>query len=336
MKSNSSTIISPVRSLALILLAGWAGLASSHSALVTLTATDAGADTSFTTAGHWSNGLAPSPGNTYSVDSGYTIRTPGASGNYTFGGDALTLSGNGTTLVYKGTGAGTDVITANNLILANKGAVSNFTSNAFTLNGTVTVNSGQTGIFRLDGTNAGYTVASTITGAGTVSFNTNAMVSQSASKVAVTHANNTYTGGTTINAYANVAVQADGALGTGNLIMNGGKLTLELGTANNYIADTANFVLAAGLADGAVTLNFSGADAVTGLSLNGGSTYLAAGLYDAATLNSLYGSSLFTGTGTLNVVPEPQTAWLLLGFVLWLGFARYGRSRMACRITFRS
>lgn len=329
-------IVSSVRSLALVLLVELAGFSSSRAALVTLTASDAGADTSFTTAGHWSNGLAPSAGNTYSVDSGYTIRTPGASGSYTFGGDALTISGNGTTLVYKGTGAGTDVLTANNLILANKGAVSNFTSNVFTLNGTVTVNSGQIGIFRLDGANAGYTVASTIAGSGSVSFTTNAIASQTANKVAVTHANNTYTGGTTIGVYANVAIQADGALGTGNLIMNGGKLTLELGTLNNYIADTANFVLASGLADGAVTFNFTGTDAVAGLSLNGGSTYLAAGLYDATTLNSLYGSSLFTGTGTLNVVPEPQAAWLLLGFVVWLGFTKYGRSRMACQTTFRS
>lgn len=333
MKINTPRFTPIVRCVAAVLCLTLVGLASSHSAVVTLLSPgDSGTDNSFTTAGHWSNALAPSAGNTY-VASGLTVRTPAASGNVTFAGDSLALWG-GASLAYKGTGLGTDVITVN-LILNNNSSPANFTANVFTLAGTVTVNSGQTGVLRLDGANAGYTVASTISGAGALSILANT-TSQAISKIALSHAGNTYTGGTTMGAYSNLAVQADGALGTGNLIMNGGKLTLELGAANNYIADTANFVLAAGLVDGAVTLNFTGADSVAGLSLNGGSTYLAAGLYDAAALNSIYGTSVFSGTGSLNVVPEPQTTWLLLGFVAFLAVSRCSRSRLACRTTFRS
>ena len=57
------------------------------------------------------------------------------------------------------------------------------------------------------------------------------------------------------------------------------RLTLDSGSANNYIADSADLVLTA---SASATLNFTGTDTVRALSLDGGATYKVASTYGLA------------------------------------------------------
>src|SRR4030042_1320020 len=66
--------------------------ANALAAPVTMTGGDGFGATSFNTAGKWSDGLAPSAGNTYSTV-GYLLRSPTAAGSYTFAGYSLTVGG---------------------------------------------------------------------------------------------------------------------------------------------------------------------------------------------------------------------------------------------------
>src|SRR5262249_44965404 len=95
-------------------------------ATVTLTNSDASGATSFLVPGQWSNGAAPSSGNSYETLN-FQLRTPQVSASFTFAGDSLKISGG--SMLYKG-GGGT--ITITNLIL-NGGAVQNAGSATYTL-----------------------------------------------------------------------------------------------------------------------------------------------------------------------------------------------------------
>ena len=64
---------------------------------IVLSATDASGSTSFNTVGHWvldgtatPAPTAPSAGNYYNT-LGFSLRTPGSTGNFTFGGDSVNL-----------------------------------------------------------------------------------------------------------------------------------------------------------------------------------------------------------------------------------------------------
>lgn len=295
----------------------WSTL-SSISAIVTLTTSDPSNTSSFNSAGCWDSGSAPSAGNDYIV-SNLIMRTPTAVGSYTFAGNSLTIKSNAQ-IVYKG-GAATGTIAISNLIL-DGGTISNWSPSANpAFAGATTLMSGG-GV--LD-QNLGYamTYSSVIAGVGALKVTAGGATVQSTKALYLT-ASNSYQGGTTIGKYTYVDAQSDGAFGAGNVTMTGGMLKLELGAANNYINDSAKLILSAGLVDGAVELNFNGTDNLAGISLDGGSTYLQAGSYNSTTLNTYYGASVFTGSGVLNVVPEPHTAALALmgGFGLLLGHLR--------------
>ncbi len=103
---------------------------------------------------------------------------------------------------------------------------------------------------------------------------------------------------------------ADGALGTGRVsLINTGTLVLTGGLLNDYVDDTQILALGAGTT---LAMDFIGSDTVYQLTLDNGSTYLAAGTYNAADLTDL-GAGTYTGTGSLTVViPEPATLGLLI------------------------
>ena len=263
--------------------------------VVNQTTTDAYGYSSFLSGTNWSNGLAPSP--LYDYISSATLRTPAASGSYTFGGNSLTLNSNGA-LCYKGT-ATTDVITVNSLTLNTGSVVTNKAANSFTLAGDINLPASNVGTLQVTSSNAGYVVTAQIGGAGTLGF-TNVYSSQSPYPVTLA-ASNTHSGGTVVGPYTYVIGGCDGAFGTGNVTVNGGMLVLQGGVSNNYIADSAKLILASGLASGAVNLSFSGTEALGGISLNSGTSYLAEGNYTVSQLNSLYGTNVFAGTGTLAV-----------------------------------
>jgi hypothetical protein len=74
--------------LTLMLIVALGGLA--QAAAVVQTADNVAGTTGFNAATGWSNAAVPSVGNTYDTR-GYLLRTPGATGNYTFAGDSLTV-----------------------------------------------------------------------------------------------------------------------------------------------------------------------------------------------------------------------------------------------------
>ncbi len=134
-------------------------------ATVTLTNSDVVGAASFNAAGQWSNGAAPTAGNSYETF-GFQLRTPATSGAFTFGGDALEVSGG--SLLWKGTSSST--ITINNLML-NGGQIANAGSGTCTLAGNfVTTTNG--GAF--SGVNGAFIVSAGIGGNGLLTFLANA------------------------------------------------------------------------------------------------------------------------------------------------------------------
>jgi hypothetical protein len=125
-------------------------VASSPAASVSLAASDAGGASSLNAAGHWSNGAAPTTGNSYYTQN-YVLRSPADANAYTFGGAGLSIDpypggGNvGGRLLLKGPGGAT--ITVTNLIL--NGGLVDYANAAGddgleTLAGNLTLNSGTT------------------------------------------------------------------------------------------------------------------------------------------------------------------------------------------------
>lgn len=135
---------------------------------------------------------------------------------------------------------------------------------------------------------------------------------------------NTYSGTTTVSLGTLIA-NADHALGTSNVTVAGGAtLTLTGGTANDYVADLAQLVLGT---NSVLALNFTGvADKVSGLSLDGGSTWLTNGTYNASALTAAGGLGAYSGTGSLTVIPEPATIGMLgLGALITIMLRRMHR-----------
>ncbi|HEY4416901.1 MAG TPA: autotransporter-associated beta strand repeat-containing protein [Verrucomicrobiae bacterium] len=116
-------------------------------------------------------------------------------------------------------------------------------------------------------------------------------------------ATNSYSGTTAIGA-GTLDVKADGGLGNGNVVVGSGTtLILETGLTNGYIAASANLVISGG---GVVNLNFSGANTINGLSLDGGATYMAPGTYGSSSSGAPnVDDTHFTGTGTVVVTTTP-------------------------------
>ena len=114
-----------------------------------------------------------------------------------------------------------------------------------------------------------------------------------------------YTGGTTITG-GTLTVQADGALGTGNVaVNNGAALTLNSGATNGYLDTGASLLLNS---TAKANLNFTGSNTIAGLSFDGGTTLQAGGTWGSATSAAANQNSHFTGTGVLNVVVPTATA----------------------------
>ncbi len=120
----------------------------------------------------------------------------------------------------------------------------------------------------------------------------------------VLNAASSYTGGTTVSS-GKLAVQQDGGLGTGNVtVTNAATLTLTGGATNGYINSSASLIVNN---PALVNLAFTGSNTIAGLSLDGGATFKAGGTWGSASSSAANTSSLFTGTGILNVVPPTVT-----------------------------
>jgi fibronectin-binding autotransporter adhesin len=132
---------------------------------------------------------------------------------------------------------------------------------------------------------------------------------------------NNYLGTTTVNSGV-LNVKKDGGLGIGDVfVASEATLKLELGTSNNYISDDGRLLLASG--SPVVNLDFTGTpDTVAGLSFDGGATFVANGIWGSPTSGAQFTSPAFTGTGTLNVVPEPTIGGVFAAGTMLLGLRR--------------
>lgn len=117
-------------------------------------------------------------------------------------------------------------------------------------------------------------------------------------------------------------VKKAGGLGAGNVsVLSGATLKLELATGNDYISDSGQLLLATG--SPVVNLAFTGApDVIAALSFDGGATFAAPGIWGSPTSGAQFTSPVFTGNGTLQVVPEPSTAAILVGCTALVGLQR--------------
>ena len=124
---------------------------------------------------------------------------------------------------------------------------------------------------------------------------------------------NTYSGNTIVAA-GTLFAQADGALGNGNVTVSNANLTLQSGLTNGYLSPSANLLLNGTAVSGMmVTLGFSGAEDIHGLSYNGGATYQAAGTYGSSSSSATHQDDTrfsTSGSGILNVVGAPSTTVL--------------------------
>jgi len=220
--------------------------------------------------------------------------------------------------------SGAIALNGNNLILDTKKA----TSGGMTLSGGITgignllltngaageikmITAGinNTGSITVSGsTNSGTNVISAVIGA-----NVTTLTLDNAAKLILSNSN-AYAGGTTVSSGLLIGAAA-GAFGMGGMtVADGAALLLENASTLN---DFSALVLGA---TSRLSLDFAGTDIVGSISLNGGVTTLAAGVYDAATLSALNASGTYTGAGSLTVIPEPATFLLFSigGMGVWL------------------
>jgi hypothetical protein len=275
-------------------------------AVITLNANDTSGIRSYNAAGNWSNSLAPSAGNDYSV-SGRILYGPGTQGTHIFAGNSLTLTSGGLLVANAANG---QTLQVNNLTL-NGGSLNNF-SGAAVFSGTMTL-IGSANTFRVTTTRGAVTISAKIMGTGGVIIAADGPTS--VPQLSITNSN-TFSGGTTLSNYVPVVATSDGAFGSGFVRILGGTLTLQSGVTNDYIGDSSTLFLASGLAAGSVNLAYSGADAIGQLSFDNGATFANSGTWGAVGSGATYESAIFTGSGFLNVVPEPSTVALIAAAVL--------------------
>jgi fibronectin-binding autotransporter adhesin len=224
----------------------------------------------------------------------------GGTGNVTLGtsgGGAAELDWSGGTATISNNITVASVVTGTSFLGAATGTP-NY-SGTITLNGNLTLAS----------TASGMTLSGMITGVGGLTINSNATFTLSGA--------NTYSGGTTINA-GTLIVSSSGTLGSGNVSLTAGNVTLTLSGATQ-IASTATLSY---VNMDIINLNYSGSDTVIGLTVDGVSE--GPGTYGAGAINP---DGVFTGTGTITVVPEPTTvAMMALGAGLLLGVQRFRRN----------
>lgn len=226
------------------------------------------------------------------INGNRTIRSVNMTAN-AGSGVGIRLDNNGTTpytLTFNGGGSGaaitTDATAAGALILGN----SAYGDVILGDNLTITHNG-----------SGALTIARPISGVCAITNNGSGLV--------VLSTNSTYGGGTTVIS-GTVKATADHALGTGSItVADGATLTLTGGSANDYINNKASLILGSSIA---LNLDFDGAaDTIFAISLDGGTTWLPDGTYDAAALTGL-GRGTYGGSGSLSVVGPKKIMDLFL------------------------
>lgn len=267
-----------------------------RAATIQLVGNDGPDQHSYSTGANWSDGLAPSMGNDYVVD-GFRIRVEDQ--NVTFQGDSLTLSGGATMNVKT-----TSFVRTNNLIVDGARIVAIQTGGTF-LEGNLSL--GASGL-TLEPENGDIRMQMIVSGGGALAID----VGRQPERQVRIQQTNSYIGGTTVLSGGNLRVEADGGLGTGDVMVEAGAgLTLVGGLSNDYIDNSATLVLAG---TSMLALDYTGSDSIVGLSLDGGSTFAESGLWGAVgNLSADFTSSLITGDGLIHVIPESNAYGFLVG-----------------------
>lgn len=121
----------------------------------------------------------------------------------------------------------------------------------------------------------------------------------------------TFTGNTTVSG-GTLATGATGTFGAGDVAVAAGA-ALNFGNGAS-IGDLKTLTFAS---TSSIALNFAGVEAVGAVFNSVTSSFLDTGTYDAASLNSFFGVTAFSGTGSLSIsaVPEPSSFAALAGLV---------------------
>ena len=243
------------------------------------------------TAGFFSVSPALSIGSLNDLSTSQAITVSNGNGNtqapFTLnGGDAV--SGNTADLLYVASGA--------NLTISNLKPATNAPTS------TVNVVLGASGNFDVVGT---ATISAPIS-SGTVTApaaNPNGFTKTGAGMLTLSSATNNYTGGTIITA-GTLATAGTGTLGTGNVTIKGGATLTLVSTTSIGASAILNFAGAS-----TINLNNATADTLSTIVDTDTKTGIAAGTYTATQLDTAFGVTSFTGTGslTVTVVPEPST-----------------------------
>jgi len=229
-------------------------------------------------------------------------------GNNTFTGGMSVNSG---TIRYFGTGTvfGRGLLTLSNNVTLNHGnnsltVLSNqvLVKGNFSLTGVANSNA-WSGAWDLNSGVRTITVSASNAISGVIA---NGGLTKAGADVLVLSGLNTYADGTTVSAGTLTGVAA-GAFGTGSVtVSNGATLILQnVSTINDSAALVLN-------STSTLRLDFTGADTVGSISLDGGVTTLAAGTYNVADLTAAGGLGTYTGTGSLTVVGSKGSPQLFM------------------------
>jgi hypothetical protein len=298
-----------------VLIAGLVLLAGAPMAIaanVSLTGIDPLNQSSFNTAGLWSNASAPSAGNDYFVGNATRLRTPPDGSSYTFAGDSLTIDNTtayGDGFMYKGTGS-TGIITVGNLVM-DGGLMShaNGVGDVFNVDGAMTVGTGGARIYAKQGA---IRIYSDISGSGVL---TNLLPdnNNAAQKLWIHSSSNTFDGNIINNGRLELFDDANlnftiGASGVNNGISNGSAGTqLHTIFSGDFVFDLTGAGTDIGDSWALVTTVPASTYYTSTFTVSGFSDQLDGTWY----LNNGTAEYLFdTSSGALSVVPEPSAALL--------------------------
>ncbi|HEY4415210.1 MAG TPA: glycoside hydrolase family 76 protein [Verrucomicrobiae bacterium] len=263
--------------------------------IVTLLTADASPANSFETGLNWSDGTPPSSAHDYIVN-GFTLRTPQDGLHHYFAGSSLTLS-NGAVLACKNTSAGRGISVGTDLFLDN-GEVADWANNSTTFYGNVTLRSGG-GSF--DPQKNTFTITAFIGGSGVLQVKADSVALLNGTLIF--SGNNTYTGGTFIDAPHTVRLSGVGTLGD-----PAGALTFSNAFGIGYgLVDLNALNLGVGNLSGSVGSIYNGGASVGTLTIGNGNA--DGGVYRGSISNGIGGMALIkTGSGALSLANNANYA----------------------------
>ena len=264
----------------------------------------------------WTGAVVPTAGNDYVANA--RLNSPTSGSPVTFAGDSLELSGVDAQFQMRSTSSA-NTVTIGSLILNGGGVVPNQDAtgaNFATLAGGISVIADSylsnlqnaevgSGAFR----NTRY--ESTISGANTLTLRNNApgfvFLGSSDASLVIANAGNTFSGVWDIERTRAIFTSA-GAVGAGSLNVNADAY-LRIDDSWNGAMTVVDGALVEVGDDAADTYTFDQGDLVVG-----GSAFNTLGTYTAAELNTATGTSIFSGAGSIEVIPEPATLGLVAAF----------------------